>query len=112
MDRKVLQKSLTTLGLILALNSAQAGTWSTPTKITDIGSWGPWFGVVIGDTLAAVGCAGNSIKAIDISTFTPTNRAQLALLSAAYFTKKSVTLCYEICSTRTSVITNVHVVGD
>lgn len=110
-SRKSLQMTFA-LSLALGLNTALAGVWSAPTKITDIGSWGPWFAVVVGDTQAAVGCAGNGIKAIDLSTATPTNKAQIALLTAAYLTKKLVTLYYDTCISGTPVITNVHVVGD
>lgn len=74
---------LAALALAATATGAQAGTWSAPTKIVQTGSWGPWFGVVVTDPGAASGCSGTGTKAIDISTFTPTSKAQVALLLAA-----------------------------
>ena len=61
---KNLRIKLTVL-VAFSTSSVMAGAWSTPAKIMDIGSWGPWFAVVVTDNVAAVGCAGNGIQAIE-----------------------------------------------
>lgn len=89
---------------------ANAGSWSASTQITQLGAWGPWFGVVVNDTGAALGCTGSGTKALDISTVTPTKQAQMTLLIAAYTTGKLVKLYYDSCTSDTTVITNVQIV--
>lgn len=107
---KLLQKTFLVFGLAFAISGVQAaGVWSEPTTITQTGAWGSWFGVVVADTRAASGCAGNGTKAIDISTSSPTSKAQVALLIAAQAAGKRVQLYYEYCTAGTSVITNVQV---
>lgn len=104
------KKAFLYLGLALAACGAYAGNWSSPTTIIQTGSWGPWFGVVVTDMGAATGCQGSGTKAIDISTSSPTSKAQTALLLTAQATNKSVQLYYDYCVDGTSVITNVQIV--
>lgn len=96
--------------VLLVVSNAQAGNWSPPTTITQVGSWGPWFGVVVTDTSSATGCTGTGTKAVDISTSTPTSKAQMALLLAAHAQNKKVQLYFDYCTAGTSVITNVQIV--
>jgi hypothetical protein len=91
---------------------SHAQNWSPQTKIKALGSWSNWFGVIVEDsTAAATGCAGNGVKAIDMSTMTPAKKAQIALLMMAYTKKQKVALYFEKCVPgNVNVITNVQVV--
>lgn len=104
------KKAIFLFGLVLLVSGAQAGIWSAPTTITQVGAWGPWFGVVVTDTGAATGCTGNGTKAIDISTSSPISKAQMALLLTAHAANKRVQLYYDYCTAGTTVITNVQIV--
>ncbi|MBN8555364.1 MAG: hypothetical protein J0L93_07965 [Deltaproteobacteria bacterium] len=87
--------------LFFSNRSANAETdWTNnPMTITQLGAWGPWFGVTVNDpnSTAAPGCAGNSPKAIDISNPTATTQAQQALLMIAFAKQQKVLIHYGSC---------------
>jgi hypothetical protein len=65
----MLRKSIFIFGLAVAASGVHAGTWSQSTTILQTGAWGPWFGVVVTDGGAALGCAGTGAKDLARNNF-------------------------------------------